>query len=161
MGKSDNLELWIAQRFGSPDGHPPERISTHPCFRAYLHCFNAGEYYQAHDVLEHLWLRTPPGTVEHRHFKSLIQYAGAYVHLRHHRSAPAHRIHGRRLYPAAKLFRLAAAGWEGLPAVYHGFPVALARQRALRLAAELQLGAYAYNPWSPRKLPQLIVLPGS
>jgi hypothetical protein len=30
--------------------------SHHPCYSGYFTCFNVGDYYEAHDVLEHLWL---------------------------------------------------------------------------------------------------------
>jgi len=54
--------------------------STHdPCYEGYFICFNEQNYYQAHDVLEHLWLKDRGPA--HRFFKGLIQLAGAFVHL--------------------------------------------------------------------------------
>lgn len=57
--------------------------------------FNQGRFFEAHEVLEVLWLEvrgTPPAD----YYKGLIQLAGAFVHLRHDRPGPA-----------AALFRLA------------------------------------------------------
>jgi predicted metal-dependent hydrolase len=63
-------------------------------YLGYFLCFNRQLFYEAHDVLEELWLA-------HRHgpsdgfYKGLIQFAGAFVHLQKN-----------RLRPAAALFRL-------------------------------------------------------
>jgi predicted metal-dependent hydrolase len=66
-----------------------------PHFVGYFHLFNQGFFYEAHDVLENLWLpqrKEPLGDF----YKGLIQLAGAFVHLQKH-----------RLKPAAALFKLA------------------------------------------------------
>ena len=78
----------------------------HPCYLQYFRLFNGQEYYAAHDVLEHIWL----GSDGDRHvfYKALIQLAGGFVHLQHHHRDPGHRVHGRRLRPAARLFRRSA-----------------------------------------------------
>ena len=68
-----------------------------PHFEGYVECFNREEYYEAHDVLEQLWLKNrggPSGSF----YKGLIQLAGAFVHLQKD-----------RLRPAAALFTLAGA----------------------------------------------------
>lgn len=57
--------------------------------------FNSGRYFEAHEVLEVLWLKVR-GTPPANYYKGLIQLAGAFVHLRHERPGPA-----------ASLFRLA------------------------------------------------------
>ena len=64
-------------------------------YLGYFACFNTGLYYEAHDVLEELWLqrrRTPHDLF----YKGLIQLTGAFVHLQK-----------GRLGPAEALFRLA------------------------------------------------------
>ena len=68
-----------------------------PYYQGYLDCFNGGEYYEAHDVLEQLWLKDRHGA-NGAFYKGLIQLAGAFVHLQKD-----------RLRPAAALFKLAAA----------------------------------------------------
>jgi hypothetical protein len=58
------------------------------CLRSFRECFNAGRFYEAHDVLEVLWLpvrRTPEGEI----WKGLIQLAAAFVHVQHGRRGPA------------------------------------------------------------------------
>lgn len=59
-----------------------------PAYRGYFDCFNQGRFFEAHDVLEELWLdcRLAP---EGDFFKALIQFAGAFVHLEKGRRAPA------------------------------------------------------------------------
>ena len=62
-------------------------------------------YYEAHDVLEQLWLKTKSPDADY--FKGLIQAAGAFVHLQKRFEYPLHAKHSRRLSPAVRLFRLA------------------------------------------------------
>ena len=60
---------------------PPEYVG-------FFECFNRGEFFEAHEVLEELWLdcrKSPIGDF----YKALIQYAGVFVHLEHGRLAPA------------------------------------------------------------------------
>ncbi|MBX3744960.1 MAG: DUF309 domain-containing protein [Verrucomicrobiae bacterium] len=66
-----------------------------PHYAGWFACFNRGEYYEAHDVLEALWLRERGGA-DDGFYKGLIQLAGAFVHLQK-----------GRLRPAEALFRLA------------------------------------------------------
>jgi predicted metal-dependent hydrolase len=145
MGKHDE----IAARFAgmATDGR------YHPCYLEYFRLFNAQEYYAAHDVLEHIWLESDGQ--RYIFYKALIQYAGGYVHLQHHRREPAHRIHGRRLPPAARLFRRSAELLDELPAEYEGINVDIVRARAREVAAVLAASDYALNPWSPERAPLL------
>lgn len=75
-------------RVDNPDGLDPH-------YAGWFSCFNRGEFYEAHDVLEDLWLRTR-GQANDLFYKGLIQLAGAFVHLQKN-----------RLRPADALFRLA------------------------------------------------------
>lgn len=68
-----------------------------PYYQGYFDCFNRGQYYEAHDVLEQIWLKDRHG-LNGAFYKGLIQLAGAFVHLQK-----------ERLRPAAALFKLAAA----------------------------------------------------
>lgn len=100
MKKNDRLEAWL--RTWDPD--PSSRLPAE--YRAFFFCFNRSDYYEAHDVLEHLWLQCLDGN---RHFyQGLIQFAGAFVHLQKHYLFPGHPTHSRRLAPASRLFALAA-----------------------------------------------------
>jgi len=68
-----------------------------PHYPGYFDCFNRGRFYEAHDVLEQLWLKERQG-VNGAFYKGLIQLAGAFVHLQKDRPGPA-----------GALFKLAAA----------------------------------------------------
>ncbi|MBU3666681.1 MAG: DUF309 domain-containing protein, partial [Chthoniobacterales bacterium] len=93
MGKHDRIAAQIA--------HLEPRGGRHPCYIEYFRLFNAQEYYAAHDVLEHIWLDSEGE--QYVFYKALIQFAGGFVHLQHHHREPQHRIHGKRLRPAARL----------------------------------------------------------
>jgi predicted metal-dependent hydrolase len=57
-------------------------------YAGYFELFNRGKYYEAHDVLEDLWLpirKEPKGDF----YKGLIQLAGAFVHLQKERLRPS------------------------------------------------------------------------
>ena len=49
-------------------------------YLGYFACFNRGWFYEAHDVLEELWLANRTGP-NYAFYKGLIQLAGAFVHL--------------------------------------------------------------------------------
>jgi predicted metal-dependent hydrolase len=75
-------------------------------YLGYFECFNQRLFYEAHDVLEELWL--PQRGRENDHFyKGLIQLAGAFVHLQKN-----------RLQPAGALFRLAQSNLSKYPALH-------------------------------------------
>ena len=125
----------------------------HPCYLEYFRLFNAQEYYAAHDVLEHIWL----GSNGERYvfYKALIQFAGGFVHLQHHHREPEHRIHGKRLRPAARLFRRSAELLSRMPENYEGLAVEKIVVVAISSAEALELADYACNPWHPERAPQL------
>ena len=59
-----------------------------PHLVGYLRCFNSQKFYEAHDVLEALWLKDRTGP-DGDFFKGMIQFAGAFVHLQKRRNRPA------------------------------------------------------------------------
>ena len=59
-----------------------------PHLVGYLRCFNDEQFYEAHDVLEALWLKDRNGP-DGDFFKGLIQFAGSFVHLKKKRLRPA------------------------------------------------------------------------
>lgn len=73
-----------------------------PHYLAFFECFNRELFFEAHEVLEELWLANPGEN--YRFYKGLIQLAGAFVHLQRHRAQPA-----------VALFRLAAANLRAYP----------------------------------------------
>ncbi len=84
-----------------------------PRYAGWFECFNGGQYYEAHDVLEDLWLEEGQGGANHGFYKGLIQVAGAFVHLGK----------GRR-GPAGALLRLARTYLGRYPARHEGLDVA-------------------------------------
>ncbi|MGC1480412.1 MAG: DUF309 domain-containing protein [Chthoniobacterales bacterium] len=147
MKKSDRVQAFMAALDSDSNG------DRHPAYGGYFTCFNQGDYYEAHDVLEQLWLETtgPDWT----YYKGLIQLAGAFVHLRHQYRHPAHRIHGRRLPPAARLFDLATKNLTPFAPRHLGFDVNSALWLSHDRATAIRQSDYSLNPWSPNDLPQL------
>src|SRR5262245_17648870 len=87
-GKSQKIAKMVEAYAGQ--AHDPHYVG-------YFDLFNRGQFYEAHDVLENLWLprrKQPDGDF----YKGLIQLAGAFVHLQKN-----------RLQPAVALFKLADA----------------------------------------------------
>lgn len=123
------------------------------CYTGFFKCFNEQRYYEAHDVLEHLWLK---GRDEnYAYFKGLIQIAGAFVHLQKQFLRPNHPKDGRRLRPAARLFRLGMMNVEGYRPRYLHCDVdalyALCAERAEKIIAS----DFQVNPWRPDQAPTI------
>lgn len=128
-------------------------VAYDPCYLGYFACFNDQEYYEAHDVLEHLWLR---GRDENYAFyKGLIQLAGAFVHLKKQRARPDHPTDGRRMYPAVRLFRLAEKNLSAYRPVHLGLDVGAVFSLIDGQVRRIEESDYARNPWSPGEAPQL------
>ena len=145
MGKHARIAARVAGR-----GHEG---GFHPCYLEYFRLFNAQEYYEAHDILEHIWLEAEGE--RYTFYKALIQFAGGYVHLQHHHREPAHRIHGQRLRPAARLFRRSTELLSDLPANYEGLTLADVMATALSTAEVLESASFTQNPWHPSRAPFL------
>ena len=101
MKKNARLQTWMDEWDSDPGAALPRE------YRAFFFLFNGRQYYEAHDVLEALWL---PCRDENRSFyQGLIQLAGAFVHFDKHACFPEHPVHGRRIAPGCRLLDLAAA----------------------------------------------------
>ncbi len=115
-------------------------------YLGYFECFNRQDFYEAHDVLEELWLAEGKHGANYGFYKGLIQLAGAFVHLQKN-----------RLQPAAALFKLSQSYLEKFPARHQQLDVT----RVLGLAAEwtayLEQSAYSENPL-PRFAPPMLAL---
>jgi predicted metal-dependent hydrolase len=153
MNKGERISQFVAERVAE-DADPDQRnIAKHPFYRAFFHCWNEKRYYEAHDVLEQLWLKTKSPDADY--FKGLIQAAGAFVHLQKRFEHPLHAKHSRRLSPAVRLFRLAERNLSRFPPRHHGLDVAAFCQ-LLRGCADLIVASdYKTNPWSPETAPKL------
>ena len=78
-------------------------------YLGYFDCFNRQEFYEAHDVLEELWLAGGKSASNYAFHKGLIQLAGAFVHLQKD-----------RLSPAVALFNLADNNLRRYPVSHDG-----------------------------------------
>ena len=109
----------------------------------YFRCFNAQLYYEAHDVLEEVWLPIR-GQEQAKFYQGLIQMAGGFVHLQK-----------QRLGPASRLFALALANFEPYPSWHEGIDLNAVREVCrVHRQAVLDSGE-TRNPWSSDRPPQL------
>jgi len=132
-------------------GHDPG--SYDPCYLAYFGCFNAREYYEAHDVLEHLWLQGRDGN--HAFYKGLIQLAGAFVHLKKQRERPQHPKDGRRMHPAVRLFRLAEKNLSPYRPGHLGLDLEAVFVLIENHVRRIEASKFSQNPWCPDTAPEL------
>ena len=132
----------------------PADTGYDPYYLAYFGCFNVGEYYEAHDVLEHLWLHSQDAFSTY--YKGLIQFAGAFVHLKKQFLRPKHPTDGRRLAPASRLFKLALGNLSNYPDTCLGLDLPTVRGIALSHIATIEDSCFTQNPWTPQNLPRLI-----
>lgn len=131
-------------------------LAGHPCYTGWFDLFNQGRYYEAHDVLEHLWLQTTGPN--HSFFKGLIQLAGAFVHLQKQHARPDHPKDGRRLRPAARLFRLAEKNLGHSGPMRLNLDVEAVVELCQKWAGQLEKELFSRNPWNPQKLPLVFLL---
>ena len=82
-----------------------------PHYLGYFECFNRQRFFEAHEVLEALWLPQREGP-NGSFYKGLIQLAGAFVHWQKNRPGPA-----------VALFKLAQTNLRKYPANHEGLNV--------------------------------------
>ena len=116
-------------------------------YLGYFECFNRGLFYEAHDVLEELWLPSRGGA-EESFYKGLIQFAGAFVHLQ------KHSARYRRLRPAAALFRLARTNLQHYPALHQGLDLRRLVGIAEEWIARIEADNFTENPFTGDNAPQ-------
>ena len=150
MSKGERISQFVRELEGD-DVDLGKNVAENSFYRAYFRCWNDQRYYEAHDVLEHLWLNKD--TVDDNFFKGLIQAAGAFVHLQKNFQHPTHAKHSRRLRPAVKLFELAEKNLAAFAPQHHALDV-LALVDLLRTTRERILASnFKTNPWSPETAP--------
>jgi predicted metal-dependent hydrolase len=116
-------------------------------YLGYFDCFNRQLFYEAHDVLEDLWLADKHGA-NGNFYKGLIQLAGAFVHLQKN-----------RLRPSAALFKLARTNLEKYPACHEKLNLAKVQQLIAGWLIQLEKGGFQANPLTPANLPKLALQP--
>lgn len=117
-----------------------DRYDAH--YLGYFECFNGQLHYEAHDVLEDLWLETK-GPL-HNYYKGLIQLAGAFVHLKNN-----------KLNPAARLFRLSRSYLEPYRPETEGLDVTELLGRIDGWVDTLESSDYTLSPYNPAHPPTL------
>ncbi|MDP9292451.1 MAG: DUF309 domain-containing protein [Verrucomicrobiota bacterium] len=128
-----------------------EGTALHACYAGFFKCFNEQRYYEAHDVLEHLWLK---GRDEnYAYFKGLIQIAGAFVHLQKQFLRPEHPKDGRRLRPAARLFRLGMKNIDGYRPRHLQCDVDALYEMCEERVEKIVASDFQVNPWRPDRAP--------
>jgi predicted metal-dependent hydrolase len=124
-------------------------------YAAYFHHFNREYYYEAHDVLESLWLEEGREARAAAFYQGLIQLAGAFVHMRKHFEHPDHRVHQQRLAPAYRLLGLAEKNLSGYGENWEGIRLGVIFELAKEMKAVLLYGEFQKNPWRPNQGPRL------
>src|SRR5438067_4661292 len=153
MNKRERISRWLAETTAEHVDWDGAEVATHPCYRAFFRCWNEQRYYEAHDVLEQLWLKTDSPDADF--FKGLIQAAGAFVHLQKRFEHPLHAKHSRRLPPAVRLFRLAGRNLASFMPRHHRLDVAHLCQLLSPYAEQIVASDHTIKPCAPATAPQL------
>lgn len=114
-----------------------------PYYLAYFECFNEQQFFEAHEVLEQLWLpqrKEPNGNF----YKGLIQLAGAFVHLQKN-----------RLRPAARLFGLAKSNLTPYSPTHESLDLHYVLTMIHHWNTQLETDNYTVNPLTPTTAPNL------
>ncbi|HET7227091.1 MAG TPA: DUF309 domain-containing protein [Chthoniobacterales bacterium] len=135
-------------------GSASSKASPQNYYTAFFQLWNAQKYYDAHDVIEQLWLVEKNAELA-RFYQALIQAAGAFVHLQRNFQHPSHAKHGRRLPPAARLFELALENLQDLPNEFRALDLVRFRELLRRYRDEIVTADFRRNPWSPDTAPTL------
>jgi predicted metal-dependent hydrolase len=110
---------------------------------AFFECFNRQRYFEAHEVLERLWLPQRQGP-NGRFYKGLIQLAAAFLHLQKCRTGPAQR-----------LFVLADENLQIYPHQHEGLDVAAVRDLIRQHLLNLREGTFPQRDSRTGPAPQL------
>jgi hypothetical protein len=153
MNKGERISRLVTDLVGEGVDAARVKVAEHSFYRAFFHCWNEQRYYEAHDVLEQLWLKTDSSDADF--FKGLIQAAGAFVHLQKNFEHPSHPKHGRRLQPAVRLFQLAEKNLAPYAPIRHAFDVAGFLVLLRREREKIEYSKFQANPWSPETASKL------
>lgn len=156
MNKGERISQFVAGLSEEEVDLDQTDVANHPFYTAFFKCWNEQRYYEAHDVLEQLWLKTDSSDADF--FKGLIQGAGAFVHLQKQFEHPGHAKHGRRLPPAVRLFRLAEKNLSRFAPLHHRLDVAALCEILHAYADRIVASDYKKNSWSPQTAPKLELL---
>jgi predicted metal-dependent hydrolase len=149
MNKRERISDFVRSLGTASAEGPPQNY-----YIAFFQLWNAQKYYEAHDVIEQLWLVEKNAELA-RFYQALIQAAGAFVHLQKNFQHPSHAKHGRRLPPATRLFELALENLEDLPNEFRALDLVRFRELLRRYRDEIVAADFRRNPWSPDTAPTL------
>lgn len=119
-----------------------------PHYVGYFRLFNQELFYEAHDVLEELWLADRAGP-NYSFYKGLIQLAGAFVHLQK-----------QRLKPAGALFNLAHGNLSKYPCEHERLDLTSVLGMIAGWLRMLEQSNWAANPLERISAPKLSLLTG-
>lgn len=153
MNKGERISRFVSDLVGESDGQNKTGVTDNPYYHAYFKCWNDQRYYEAHDVLEQVWLTKD--SEDDNFFKGLIQAAGAFVHLKLNFEQPTHAKHGRRLKPAVRLFLLAEKNLGPFAPTRHRLDVTALLDLLRQTREQIESSQFKTNPWSPARAPRL------
>lgn len=113
-------------------------------YLGYFACFNQQLYFEAHDVLEELWLADGKSGGNYSFYKGLIQLAGAFVHLQKD-----------RLRPAVALFNLAEANLRPFSPAHLGLDLNPVLDLLEAWRSRVLQGDFEVNPFRTEAPPYL------
>lgn len=129
----------IAELIASQQGRA---LDAH--YLGFFECFNRQWFYEAHDVLEELWLAQGKAGANYSFYKGLIQLAGAFVHLQKD-----------RLRPAVALFNLADANLRKYPHRHEHLDTLSTLALIEDWRGRVEAGAFVRNPLTHGQPPRL------
>ena len=118
-------------------------------YLGYFECFNRQLFFEAHEVLEVIWL-PERGCPRDLFYKGLIQLAGAFVHVQKHRWSPA-----------AALLRLARTNLSKYPGIYDGLETTEVIEMIETWMARVESAASADGRLSNGNAPRLALQTGA
>jgi len=131
----------IAEMIQGLEGH-----GLDPHYLGFFECFNRQQFYEAHDVLEELWLDCRGGTLD-EFYKALIQLAGAFVHLQK-----------ERLQASGKLFRLCRGYFTKYPRTTESLDLSKIDSLINDWLTWLEADSYEKNPFHSQNPPKIRLL---
>jgi len=134
LSKSKRIAEMVAAHHGQ---------TLNPHYLGFFECFNRQLFYEAHEVLEHLWLKDKHGP-NGAFYKGLIQLAGAFVH-----------VQKGRAQPAASLFKLTLTNLEKYPPIHEHLNVETACKLARKWLQTLEPGGLSGHAMTGHHWPVL------
>ncbi len=147
MTGGSRLALFMSRReVTDPADGQFQRQELDAAYHGFFECFNSKLFFEAHEVLEKLWLpnrQKPNGSF----YKGLIQLAGAFVHIQ--KSRPG---------PAAALLKLARTNLSNYPSVHERLDTASVLRLIEHWLKRVEPGLGAEPTTSPDDYPALRLL---